>query len=232
MSFGTITEIWRYPVKSLLGERVESTPVSTRGLAHDREHAIVWPDGQIASGKTTRRFRRLPNLFRLSASQRKDGLTVCFPDGREIEGPSSTLDVALTEHFAERVALAREESVSHFDAGPVHILTTASLRWLAKQNLAKDADTRRFRPNLVVDCEGESQVEQAWAGRRMEVGDDLVLRITDPTERCVMTTLKQDELQRNTDVLEKIARNGNAFGVYADVEQSGRVTVGDSVLIT
>ena len=59
---GSVAEVWRYPVKSLRGERLDGAACSARGIDQDRRWAVLGADGRIGSGKTTRRFRRMPGL--------------------------------------------------------------------------------------------------------------------------------------------------------------------------
>ena len=231
MNIGTISQIWRYPVKSLLGESLDQAPVDPRGLDGDRAYALIWPDRKIASGKTSRRFRRLPGLFGLSSYYREGTVGVRFPDGEEIQGPSGALDNRLADHFGELVKLERESGTSFFDASPAHILTTSSLNWLKQHIDPVSADLRRFRPNIVVDSDDAGLKDSDFIGRTMKIGLSVALTVTDPTERCVMTTLEQSDLPKDTDVLDVIAKHGNEFGVYAAVSTGGEIKVGDRVTL-
>ncbi|MEE8286311.1 MAG: MOSC domain-containing protein, partial [Gammaproteobacteria bacterium] len=85
-------------------------------------------------------------------------------------------------------------------------------------------------------------VENNWIGRELAIGDTLRLNVALPDPRCVMTTLAQDELPRDTDVLRTLVRHnrvqvGDAgrfpcAGVYAVVQASGSVRTGDRVSLT
>jgi uncharacterized protein YcbX len=124
------------------------------------------------------------------------------------------------------------------DVAPVTILTSASLARAAA--LAPDGrwDTRRFRPNLVLDIEGEGFLENEWSGRRIAVGE-AVVEVLAATPRCVMTTLAQDGLPADRSILQTVARHNRVevagvgtfacLGAYASVVEPGRVTVGDPV---
>ena len=61
--FATVAELWRYPVKSLLGEQLQEVQVEERGVVGDRLYAVTDRRGKLGSGKTSRRFRRLEGLF-------------------------------------------------------------------------------------------------------------------------------------------------------------------------
>ena len=120
---------------------------------------------------------------------------------------------------------------TYFDAFPVNLLTTASLRAMAARNPAAQFDRRRFRPNFLVEPLGDASglVEAGWCGRRLRVGG-AVLSIAIPAIRCSMTTQATDELPKDPSVLRTIVRDGGqCLGVYATVEEAGPVAVGDQV---
>jgi uncharacterized protein YcbX len=225
----TVVELWRYPVKSLLGEHVEEVEVDRRGVRGDRMFAVTDPDGKLGSGKTSARFRLLPGLFELRA-RIDDGRTlVTLPDGRERRAGDGELDAFLTERYGAEVAVRKESTVSHHDAAPLHLLTTASLRWLERRLPDSAIDRRRFRPNVLLDVAGDEPVEDGWIGRTFALGST-VIRILDRTERCVMTTTVQDELPHDPRVLRAVTElNDQCLGVLAAVEQEGTIRVGDSL---
>lgn len=120
---------------------------------------------------------------------------------------------------------------TYFDAFPIHVLSTASLRTMARFNATAAWDVRRFRPNLLIETnEGiEGLVESEWGGHRLRVGD-LELLCEIPTVRCGMTTHAQDGLAKDPSVLRSIVREADQnLGVYASVISTGQVAVGDSV---
>jgi uncharacterized protein YcbX len=127
-----------------------------------------------------------------------------------------------------------------FDLACVHLLTTATLRRLQEAYPEGQFAVQRFRPNLVVECPGESGfVENAWIGRTVSVGPDLVLRVSQPCTRCVMTTLPRVDLPHDPGILRTAVQHNRldrgeygrlpCVGVYADVVQPGRIRRGDSV---
>jgi len=82
---GRVAELWRYPVKSLGGERLARATLEPRGLTGDRLWAVRGEDGRIGSGKTARRFRRMPHLLSLTARTDTDGVVwIGFPDSRHV----------------------------------------------------------------------------------------------------------------------------------------------------
>jgi uncharacterized protein YcbX len=117
-----------------------------------------------------------------------------------------------------------------FDIGLIHILTTSTIDALRKTVPGSRIESRRFRPNLVIRTDGEEGfVENAWVGRTVRIGE-VVLKIKQPTQRCVMTTLAQGDLPKDMAVLKAIYQNnGGNIGVYAEPVQIGTVRVNDPV---
>ena len=224
---GRVQALWRYPVKSMQGEALARAAVEKRGLAGDRLYAVRDVEGKFGSGKTTRRFRRMDGLLDFAACRDGEVPVIRFPDGRERRGDASDLNAALSAELGQSVTLAREAAISHFDAAPVHIVTSASLAWLSRQLPESGVDPRRFRPNIVLENADAPLCEQAWIGRVLRVGA-ITLRLLAPTERCVMVTMPQAGLGADTGILRQLADvNETCFGVYAEVAASGVVALGD-----
>lgn len=235
MTLGSVAALWRYPVKSMGGESCAALHFEARGVVGDRLYAVRHPEGRFGSGKTTRRFRQMDGLLDFSARYEDDAHgaprpVLQFPDGRTLSGDSPALDEALSDVLGQPVTLAREAAVSHFDAGPVHLLTSASLRSLGAALPGVDVDARRFRPNLVIQCEAPDLAELGWMGRTLRLGDAVRLTISAATERCGMVVAAQDGLAKEAGVLRHLAQVADMkFGVYAQVRGPGRVRVGDPV---
>ncbi|MEU7826361.1 MOSC domain-containing protein [Catellatospora sp. NPDC049133] len=231
MMVGTLAELRRFPVKSLLGESLTEAMVQERGLTGDRLWAVRGADGRFGSGKTTRRFRQMGGLFQLTA--RYDGAVpvLRFPSGRHVRGDDPGVHAALSGHVGEPVTLTAEADVSHFDEGPLHVLTTASLRHLGTL-LGGPVDGRRFRANLLIDVPAASGLlEDGWLGQSLHVGDEVVLRVTRRMTRCVMVNNAQDDLPHDGRILRAVAAADEpAFGVLASVERGGTVRTGDPVV--
>jgi len=97
-------------------------------------------------------------------------------------------------------------------------------------------DVRRFRPNIVIADESEAFVENTWAGKKLAIGDEVILSASIPCPRCVNVTLPQDGLAREPGLLKAIAKRNlgdygslPCAGVYAGVVRPGRVRTGDGV---
>jgi uncharacterized protein YcbX len=228
----SIKQLWRYPVKSMLGERCDALRIDVRGAEGDRLYAVRDAEGKLGSGKNSLRKRQIDALFSMQARLANGAPDVQFPDGKVMSGNDPAIHSALSQLFGVPVTLARETQTPHFDAEPIHLVTTASLAWLRNVLPQVPIDERRFRPNLLVETEGEMPVEQDWIGRTLEAGP-VRLQVVDSTERCRMVTLAQSELPEDVRVLREIAQRQEAcFGVYARVLAPGTLRVGDAVTIS
>lgn len=126
-----------------------------------------------------------------------------------------------------------------FDAFPLSVLTTATLARLGDLQARSAFDARRFRMNLIVDAREPGFTENGWVGRTLAIGDALRVRIVMPDSRCVVTTLEQDGLPRDIEILRTLtAHNRLPFadntekpcaGVYAVIVVPGSIAAGDSV---
>lgn len=214
----TIAALWRYPVKSMLGERCDELQVETRGAVGDRRYAVRDAEGKLGSGKYSRRFRRLEGLFNFQAAGDPSMLT--FPDGRRLPATDPGVHAALSAALRVQVTLAEEKEVAHHDAEPLHLITTGSLARLG-------ADERRFRPNLVIDSEADAA---GWVGRILRIGGT-TLKAMRRTERCVMITMAQSDLGEEPGLLRRLGGEAPLFGVYAEVLSPGRIRIGDGVVL-
>lgn len=224
---GRVAELWRYPVKSLVGERLPAVPIEERGIAADRLWSVRDTDGKFGSGKSTRRFRRMDGLLELSASLDGDVPAIVFPDGRRLRGDDAAIGETLSAHVGRQVTLGREETVSHFDEGPLHLVTSSSLLELARV-FGRSVDPRRLRPNIVLDTGDEpALVEDGWIGRQLTIGE-VVVSIRTGMTRCVMVDLPQVDLAHADGLLKAIgARSDARLGVVVDVVRPGVVREGD-----
>lgn len=221
-----VAAIRRYPVKSLVGEDLDEVTVEARGCLGDRSWSVRDLDGKLGSGKSTRRFRRMDGLLELAAGYDDEIPVITFPDGRRTRGDCPEAHRALSEHVGRPVTLTREEQVSHFDEGPVHLVTTASLRTLERAH-ARPVDWRRTRANLLLEWEGDDFPEHTWPGRELLLGPEVVLRIRGVMPRCVMVNAANEGLTEDTRLLRSITElSDGALGVVADVERGGSVRVG------
>jgi MOSC domain-containing protein len=217
--------IWRYPVKSLGGERLDRVGVDPRGLAGDRRFAIRDADGKFGSGKNTRRFRRMDGLLPLTARY-VDGVPLIHENGRPVAD--------IREYLGrDEVELAEEGEISHLDELPVSVLTTATLDWVREAVPEVRIDVRRFRPNVLVRTPPGTPpfTEDAWFGRAGRIGD-VGVEFVRASERCVMVNEAQPGLEHSADILRAIAtHHDNKLGALAVVTRPGTIEVGDPVAL-
>jgi uncharacterized protein YcbX len=248
-----VAELWRHPVKSLQGEPLDEAVVEASGVLGDRRWGIV--DRETGKVLTA---RRVPSLLLASSRLTDTGVELLLPDGDVLTGPSAHADDVLSKWIGRRVALVHAESIGtgvgeyfedatddnsavvswtmppgrFVDALPLLVLTTASLRQGRALHPDGAWETRRFRPNIVVDVDDDGWVEDAWCGRTVRVGTAAV-RPAVPCERCTMVTRPQPGLDRDLDVFKTLARHhGATLGVWTAVHTPGVVLVGDEVTLT
>lgn len=179
---GGVRELWRYPVKSMMGEQLDAVAVTERGVEGDRRFALIDSEtGHVVSAKNPRRW---PTMFSFHAHQRRGastGVEITLPDGTILASDASEVNAVLSERLGRNVTLTsvppsqpvleqfspsldglseqdREAVVKihpamFFDEAPVHLLTTATLQALQSRYPDGRFDARRFRPNVLVETE-------------------------------------------------------------------------------
>ena len=230
-----VLELWRYPVKSLQGERLEEAFVTPDGIDGDRRFAIY--DVATGFGLTA---RREPQLLFASARLRDDGgAEITLPDGsiaaddaalsawlgRPVQLRSARGGVALSYENVVDFEHEPESDWSAWEgpAGAFHDDADARLSLVSTATI-DGWDARRFRSNVLLDGSGEDEL----VGRRIRLGEakiDVGMRI----KRCVMTTREQPGgIARDLDVLRTIARERDArLAIGGLVARPGWVRVGD-----
>jgi len=144
-------------------------------------------------------------------------------------------------YFAEAGLPSPVPSGAFFDSYPVSVLTTSTLKRLAEIRPESNFDLRRFRMNVIVDCDASGFAENDWVGRHIAIGKTVELKIVVPDVRCVMTTLAQDNLSRDAEILKTLVRHNSiqassarqlpCAGVYAVPVATGTIKAGDSVAL-
>jgi uncharacterized protein YcbX len=129
---------------------------------------------------------------------------------------------------------------SFFDVFPLSVLTTSTLARLDEVRPQSRFDQRRFRMNVIVKTERPGFIENGWVGQALGLGDGAQINVALPDPRCVMTTVAQDGLPKDTDVLRTLVGHNRVqvgelgqfpcAGVYAVVAAPGKVRIGDRVL--
>lgn len=164
------------------------------------------------------------------------------PGGLMLEFAAGTLGGKYAEITEVPVAGAAPPGTL-FDYACIHLVTISSLRRLQTAYPEGQFAISRFRPNIVIDCGGETGfVENSWVGKTMTIGLEVVLRISIPCPRCVMTTLPRMDLPADPLILRTIAQVNRlnlgdfgtlpCVGVYADVVRPGSIRCGDPVRVT
>jgi uncharacterized protein YcbX len=224
---GIVSGLWRFPVKSLGGERARHVFVGPYGITGDRTHALVGADGGVLTARRTSAM--LGFRARHEDPEGATGLRVTCPDGRTLAPDDPALAEAVGAALGRPATMARSP-VGVFDAAPLHLVTDASLRQVDEW-LGEELDVARFRANVVVELEDPRPfAEGAWVGRRLALGAQVVADVVSPTERCAVPTFDPDTLERDPRVLATLARRrDNLFGVYAGVARPGWLRVGDPV---
>ena len=222
---GRVAELWRYPVKSMAGERLAAADVGWAGVAGDRRWAFVRP-GLERSGFPWLTIREAPAMARhvprFAEPDRPDEsrTLVTTPDGRELD----VVDPALAAALGEGVRVIKNH-VGLFDVMPLSVISTASIA-----AVGDELEVRRFRPNLLVEADGAFP-EDAWVGAELAIGD-LVMRVDQRDQRCVLVNVDPDTGERDPSVLKTIARERDAcLGVYGTVVRPGGVREGDDVAL-
>ncbi len=277
MTTQSVKAIFRYPIKSMLGEQLDKAEIADSGIPGDRGWAVRDEKrGGIRGGK------KIPQLMTLAATSTQEGAMIAAPDGETL--PVNALDINAwlsnklahpvslwpllpadqldhyrrgapdTEDFEEELRtvfgrlpgepipdltafaeLLEFESPpgTYFDAFPLMLLTQQSLDTMNQLAPESDFDVRRFRPNVLIDCQGSTELfpEQAWIGKTMTIGG-VSLTIESTCPRCSMTTHGFANRQRDTQIMRHmVAHSEGNLGVYATILQSGTVTAGDRVQV-
>ena len=216
-----VREVWRYPVKSMAGERLESCMVTQAGLEGDRRWAFIDHSPQ-RDGKWFNIKQHAP-LMTYRARLTGGSLDVVAPDGTSV-----ALDGDLVRKFeteGQRPLELRELPGGNFDDSHVLIVNLASVDAFALE-AGMRIDHRRFRANLYVDGL-EPEEELRWLGRVIRAGE-AELEVTSRCERCKVITMDPDTTQATPELLRVLVeRHDERFGMYCRVVRPGRVAVGD-----
>lgn len=205
-----IDGLWRYPVKTLAGESLETTRLEVEGIPGDRIVHVRGPEGV----RTSRRQHRLLGLHGMLGEGGVPRI-----DGHRWDSAEA---LALVRNAAgEDAWLEAWDGVDRFDVLPLLVATDGAVAAFGR-------DIRRLRPNILIGgVEGMDEVN--WPGGELHIGE-AVVRIDSRRGRCPMTTVDPDTLARDPNVLRDIGRRfGGRLALNAEVLRPGKVTVGDEV---
>jgi uncharacterized protein YcbX len=248
---GTVSHLWRYPVKSMQGAPADEVRVGVTGIEGDRQWALIDEDtGRVLSAK---------RIAALLTAVGADGRAT-LPDGAEIDLTDPSAGAALSAWLDRSVSVrtaAEAEGLSYdmtfeptnddaeyydipirngtfLDLAAVHLVTTATLLGCAATRPDLDWDVRRFRPNVVLDVDGDPFLENGWTGRRLSIGE-VVLEVDGPTVRCAMPLRAQPGLDRQPGLFQAMdtlnTAMPNHLGAYASVVQPGIIRVSDAATL-
>ncbi len=224
---------------TLFGFRAAFMEQPRRGAAHAAVR-ITLPDGSSLVSTT-------PECDQVLSTVLNRAVTLAAAKRGRVTGVHASLPSPWTgkaeEYWPDMEGLTHRDTVTDFalpsgtffDGATVHLLTTATLARLRERHPQGRFEVPRFRPNLVVEMSAGEKgfVEQMWIGRTLAIGDKVRLKITGPCSRCVMTTLAQDDLPKDSGILRTaVLYNQGHVGVYASVVQGGTITSGDRVRVS
>ena len=205
--FGTLDTIWRYPIKSLRGERLKMADVRLDGIVGDRHSMLVVQNagharaGKAYRGKEHNLLHTIGDSERARASAAERGVEVEVRN----DGP-------------------------YFDDKPVSVLLDGWVRDLEAM-LNRSIDPLRFRANVFVEANDGFLPEARYAGAALEVGGTR-LRVAGPIDRCVTPSYDVETGASDPALLRTLVqRRGNVMGVYCVVERPGSISVGDRVWV-
>jgi uncharacterized protein len=228
---GTVTGLWRYPVKSMAAEALTTAPVSWAGMAGDRRWALVRP-ASGSNGFPWHTIRENPAMWtyvpRLLSPDRPDrsAIEVRTPDGSTYD----LTDPRLADELGTGLRVMRLDR-GLFDAMPISLITTATASALC--GLAGvPANELRFRPNIVItSATGAPYAEERWVGSTLRIGD-VAVRVDRRDSRCVIVNVNPGTGQPDGPVLKIIGQHRRTYaGVYGTTVKPGRLDVGDEVTI-
>lgn len=207
----TVQELWRYPVKSMAGEMLQTAELTETGIVGDRIVQVRNGAGRILSARTR------PLLLRHSASLNADDQVMV--DGRPWTAEEVARDVVAAA--GPGAHLVQSDAEDRFDVLPLLVETDGMLA-------AVGQDRRRFRPNLVI-AGVMGLTERQWEGARLRIGS-VVIAMEDLRARCIMTTFDPDSGKQDVGVLQRIREEFNGeLGLNSYVVTPGRISVGDTV---
>lgn len=206
-----VAEIWRYPVKSMAGEKLDRATLTGLGIEGDRIVHVEDATGRVITSRTHSRLLGSHATLDASGEARIDELPWTSPESHrkviEIVGPGAVL--------------VRDDSARRFDVLPLLVATDGALG-------AFGHDSRRLRPNIVIGGV-EGLAERSWEGGCLRIGE-AIIGIEDLRQRCVMTTYDPDTLHQNINVLKEIVRKFDGkLALNCYVIQPGEIHVGDTV---
>ena len=208
-----VAELWRYPVKSLAGERLEQAEIRPDGMVGDRLVQVYDPRGHVVTA------RKHPDLLGHRGTLGPDGEPRI--DGWPWASPEAA--AAIAQAVGWKARLERFTGEERFDILPLLVATDGAIAALG-------VDGRRLRPNIVVGGV-DGLGEREWPGRRLRIGE-VEIAVAQLRARCVMTTYDPDTQVQDPGVLRRIVREfGGTMALDCAVLAGGPVRLGDPVTL-
>ena len=206
-----ISQIWRYPVKSMAGEKLEQASIGALGIAGDRVVHVEDARGSFITSRTHPRLLGHRASLDSSNEPRVDGLR--WTDPHVLEMAEAIVGTG--------ARLVRDDSAARFDILPLLIATDGAIA-------AFGHDGRRLRPNIIVGGV-DGMAERSWPHHCLKIGN-VRIGVVNLRTRCVMTTFDPDTLRQNRSVLRQIVRTfGGKLALNCHVIRGGEIHVGDEV---
>jgi len=232
---GRVKAIFRYPVKSMAGEFLNSASLGWGGIEGDRR--LAFRRENDTSGFPWLTAGKLPELI-LYRPVRPEGSAeselpayVETPAGETLELSGETLRLELSARHGTEVRLMHMKQ-GVFDEAPVSLISTATIAAL-EASTGRPLDIRRFRPNFVIETrEDIAFAEDEWIGKAVRFGPEstATVAVTMQDIRCGMINLEPGTAVVDPAVLRSVVRtHGNCAGVYGTTFRRGTVSLGDVV---
>ena len=233
VEIGRITQLWRYPVKSMRGEECVDAALNPEGLAGDRRYAIVSdaapPGAPLLSG--AERAAMLRYAPRLSPEAE-----VVTPEGTRLGLDSEDLLTELQTRTAAqgaRLHMLRSPGRPLTDVRPLSLISVQTLRALSAE-MGQNIDPQRFRSNIVLTLSSEEPFgEKNFSGATLHFGEGheaAVVRVLERIPRCRMVALDPATAAEDRTILRHLAQHHQGrTGVYARVLRPGMIRVGDVI---
>jgi uncharacterized protein YcbX len=238
VEIGHVEAIFRYPVKSMRGERLEAAKLGWHGLDGDRRLAFRRVDDR--SGFPWLTAGKLPDLVLFAPERREDGAEgdlpthIRTPDGQEMPVFGEDLAAEVARRYGAPVQMMQ---LRHgiFDDATISVIASDTVREIGRL-AGRSLDVRRFRPNVVVRLLRSVPFEEdEWLGGVLSFGeedDSPAIAVTMHDVRCSMVNLDPDTASPAPEVLKAVVRrNQNNAGIYGAVTRIGRLAVGQTIIL-
>jgi uncharacterized protein YcbX len=238
VEIGHLEAIFRYPVKSMGGERLEFAELGWHGLDGDRRLAFRRMDDR--GGFPWLIASKLPELLLFAPRRREEGAQgdlpthVRTPDGEEMPLFGEDLATEVGRRCGAPVQMMQLRQ-GIFDEASISVIALDTVREIGRL-AGRSPDVRRFRPNVVVRLlrSGPFQ-EDEWLGGVLSFGegdDAPAITVTMRDVRCSMVNFDPDSASPAPEVLKAVVRaNQNHAGVYGAVTRIGRLAVGQAIFL-